>query len=199
MGAMEHLWRRFFSSPPSSRQLEDVPFILERSGRVREGSGIDGKSWVPLPVKRTAARKSSRWMEKSTFLLFVSLGFVLETSSVGAERECRNCFITLFPTRGHESLPRTPSLPPTLVPQLLGRNDESSSRPPLHQSHGFLLATSCLASGRLQDNFLATFSKYSCIYILCHGPGIYPVINCHNFIGKVKIIISSFLRRANNF
>lgn len=54
MGAMEHLWRRFFFP---WRQIEDVLFISERSGRAREGGGKDGKSWVALPVKRTAARK----------------------------------------------------------------------------------------------------------------------------------------------
>lgn len=112
--------------------------------------------------------------------LFVSLSFLLETSSVGAKCECRNRFITLFPTRGHKSLPRarTPLRPRLFFSCLNGTTRTAHGLLSTNPTDWFLLATSCLASGRLQDNFLVTFSKYSNIYVLRHGPEIHPVINC---------------------
>lgn len=74
----------FFLFPPS-RQIEDIPFISERSGRVREGAGKDGKSWAALPVKRTVARKSSHLDGKMNVSV---VSFLLETSHVGAECGC---------------------------------------------------------------------------------------------------------------
>lgn len=131
---------------------------------MREGvAGGDGKSRGGTSCREEQQRETLRtgWKNERSSCLSVSVFFLKQAVwalSASAETASLLCFPPGVTSRshGHRLLPAHAC---SAADRTERREHPAASSPPK-----FLRATSCLASGPLQDNLLVTLSKYSSIF-----------------------------------